>query len=112
MYLSDMCIFKCLLEWSRPENLTAQYPDSEAKPLQGYLAHKTQPPPLGPPYEPGHDPTVGSYGVAVSHKQGTPVNQMYFSDMWIFDYAANTWSPFEKGASQKLFLLIRKLPCS
>ncbi|KAJ1481753.1 hypothetical protein T484DRAFT_1668292, partial [Baffinella frigidus] len=23
--------------------------------------------------------------------------KMYFSDMWIFDYTANKWSPFEKG---------------
>ena len=32
------------------------------------------PPPPGPLYEPRHDPTVGSYGVAVSYKRGTPVN--------------------------------------
>ena len=29
------------------------------------------PPPLGPPWEPRHGPTVGSYGVAVSYEQGT-----------------------------------------
>ena len=28
--------------------------------LQGYLAHKKQPPPLGPPWWPMHSPTVGS----------------------------------------------------
>ena len=28
--------------------------------LQGYLAHKKQPPLLGPPQGPGHIPTVGS----------------------------------------------------
>ena len=28
--------------------------------LQGCLAHKKQPPPLGPPWGPSHIPTVGS----------------------------------------------------
>ena len=28
--------------------------------LQGYLAHKKKPTPLGPPYDPRHGPTVGS----------------------------------------------------
>ena len=28
--------------------------------VQGYLAHKKQPPPLGPPQGPGHSPTGGS----------------------------------------------------
>jgi len=41
--------------------------------VQGYLAHKKTPPPLGPPYDPRHDYTVGSYGVAVSYERGTPV---------------------------------------
>jgi len=31
------------------------------------------PPPLGPPYEPRHVLTVGSYGVVVSYESGTPV---------------------------------------
>ena len=31
-----------------------------APPLQGYLAHKKPPPPLGPPSGPTHSPTVGS----------------------------------------------------
>ena len=31
--------------------------------LQGYLAHKKQPPPLGPPKDPRHSPTVGRRGV-------------------------------------------------
>ena len=34
---------------------------------------KKSPTPLGPPYEPRHGPTVGSYGVAVYHKRGAPV---------------------------------------
>ena len=46
--------------------------------LQGYLADKKPPPPLGPPQEPRHGPTVGSYGVAVSYKRGTPVRVLNF----------------------------------
>ena len=38
-----------------------------------YLTYKKSPPPLGPPGEPRHGPTAGSYGVAVSYKHGTPV---------------------------------------
>jgi hypothetical protein len=34
---------------------------------------RNRPPPLGPPYEPRHGPTVGSHGVALSDKRGTPV---------------------------------------
>ena len=41
--------------------------------IQGYLAHKKQPTPLGPPLEPRRGPTVGSYGGAVSYEHGTPV---------------------------------------
>ena len=41
--------------------------------VQGYLAHKKQPPPVGPPYSPGHNPTVGSLGGAVSYERGAPV---------------------------------------
>ena len=41
--------------------------------VQGYLAHKKPPPPLGPPKQPRHGPTVGSYGVGVSYERGTPV---------------------------------------
>jgi len=41
--------------------------------VQGYLAHKKTPPPLGPPKGPRHSPTVGSYGEAFSYERGTPV---------------------------------------
>ena len=42
--------------------------------LQGYLAHKTlPPPPLGLPLGPRNRPTVGSEGSAVSYERGTPV---------------------------------------
>ena len=41
--------------------------------LEGYLAHTKTPTPLGPPYDPGHSPTVGSCGVVVSCERGTSV---------------------------------------
>ena len=40
---------------------------------QGYLAHKKQPPSLGPPQGPKHSPTAGSQGKAVSYERGTPL---------------------------------------
>ena len=40
--------------------------------LQGYLAHKKHPTPLGPPQVPRHRATVGSYGGGVYHERGTP----------------------------------------
>ena len=43
--------------------------------LQGFLAHKKQPPHLGPPYSPRHSPSVGSRGGSVSYEQGTPVDR-------------------------------------
>ena len=36
--------------------------------VQGYLAHKKQPPPLGPPQDPGYTGTVGS---CLGHYRGT-----------------------------------------
>ena len=41
--------------------------------LQGYLAHKTPPPAVGPPKVPRHKATVGSYEGGVSYERGTPV---------------------------------------
>ena len=41
--------------------------------IQGYLAHKKQPAPLGPPQFPRYSPTVGSWEGGGSYKQGTPV---------------------------------------
>ena len=43
--------------------------------LQGYLAHKKPPPPLGPPYGRRHRATVRSYGESVSYERGTPVER-------------------------------------
>ena len=56
--------------------------------LQGYLAHKKLPTPLGLPQGPRHGPTVGSYGVAVSYKRGTPVHIPWSSPAGD-DYAQN-----------------------
>ena len=42
--------------------------------LQGYLANKKTPTPLGPPLDPRHRPTVGSLGGAVSYDRGTPLS--------------------------------------
>ena len=41
--------------------------------MQGYLADKKQPPPLGPPWGPRHRPTAGSGGGALSQERGAPV---------------------------------------
>ena len=41
--------------------------------LQGYLAHKKQHPPLGPPCSHGHSPTVGAYWGAVCYPGGPAV---------------------------------------
>jgi hypothetical protein len=46
---------------------------SASLPVQGFLAHKKTPMPLGPPYDPKHGPTAGSSGGAFSCKGGTPV---------------------------------------
>ena len=40
--------------------------------VQGCLAHKKTPTPLGPPYEPRHGRTQGSYGVTFFDERGTP----------------------------------------
>jgi hypothetical protein len=41
--------------------------------IQGYLAKKKQPPPLGPPQDPGYSPTEGSQGGGISYERGTPI---------------------------------------
>ena len=38
--------------------------------VQGYLAHKKQPPLLGPLYDPRYSPTVGSQEEGVSYERG------------------------------------------
>ena len=52
--------------------------------LQGYLAHKKQHPPPGPPKGPRHRPTLGSYGGCVFNERGTPVGllQALCETMW------------------------------
>ena len=46
---------------------------SGTTPKQGYLAHKKQQPPLGPPTGTRHRPNAGSQGEALSCERGTPV---------------------------------------
>ena len=46
---------------------------------QGYLAHKKELPPLGPPKGPEQSPTVESYGGAMSYDRCSPV--LGLSDM-------------------------------
>ena len=41
--------------------------------VQGYLAHRKEPLPLGPPYDSGYSPTAGSQEGVVSYERGTPV---------------------------------------
>jgi len=43
--------------------------------VQGYLAHKKTPTPLGPPQDPRHRPTVGSQGGALSYERGARIKQ-------------------------------------
>ena len=52
---------------------------SRGQQVQGYLAHKKQPPPLGPPYDLGYSPTVGSWEGGVSYERGTPRGLRYLS---------------------------------
>ena len=42
--------------------------------VQGNLAHKEMPTPLGPPQGPRRIPTVGAQGVAISYERGTPAH--------------------------------------
>ena len=41
--------------------------------VQGYLAHKKKPTPLGPSYDPRHGPAARSQGGVFSYERGTPV---------------------------------------
>ena len=52
----------------------ARVSSSSPAAIQGYLAHKKPPPPLGPPQGPRQRPSVGSYGVAFSDERVTPVH--------------------------------------
>ena len=49
-------------------------PNPRPQTLQGYLAYKKTPTPLGPPQDPRHRPTAGSLGGAFSYERGTPVS--------------------------------------
>ena len=59
----------CGCRWNRR---TSRSSPSGTKSRYLVLAPSKRPTPLGPPWEPGHGPTVGSYGVAVSYRRGSP----------------------------------------
>ena len=48
--------------------------ENDSRTLQGYLAHKKTPTPLGPPWDPRHGATIGFYEKAFSYERGTPVH--------------------------------------
>ena len=50
--------FRCVVH--RPAVSRFGVRDEGAQGVQGYLAHKKRPHPLGPPYDPRYSPTVGS----------------------------------------------------
>ena len=56
--------------------------------VQGYLAHKNTPTPVGPPEGPRHMTSVGSYGAAVSYERGTPVERMRLLATYLLDKEA------------------------
>ena len=58
---------------SQTKNMICGLLWNSSTPLQGYLAHKKQITPLGPPQGLRHSLTVGSLGGAVSYERGTPV---------------------------------------
>ena len=49
--------------------------------VQGYLAHKKTPTPLGTAQGHRHRPTVGFYGEAFSYERGTPVRALAFTSV-------------------------------
>ena len=57
----------------RRQSLQAPRHQRQRDLYRGASLIRNRPPPQGPPEEPRHGPTVGSYGAAVSYKQGTPV---------------------------------------
>ena len=51
----------------------AKYNSKPSSTAQGCLAHKKSSPLPGPPWVPGHEATVGSYGGGLYYERGTPV---------------------------------------
>ena len=66
-----------------------------------YLTHKKTPTPLGPPNEPRHGPTVGSYGVAVSHKNVAP-RTVDDRSQFENNYFTETCGGFQAGSYSRL----------
>ena len=61
--------------------------------VHGCLAHKKQPLPLGPPYDPRYSPTVGFQEGCVSYARGTPLL------WWVGGRALRTLSRSGRGGS-------------
>ena len=70
----------CSCSWSACNSACAGVSYQRGTPVQGYLAHKKQPPSLEPSYGPRHSPTVGSWEGAVSCERGSPVRRMLFKN--------------------------------
>ena len=64
IYIKTMALLTGMRTWSGTLGwrtaTTASASCASSPSLQGYLAHKKQPPPLGPPEGPGYSPAVGS----------------------------------------------------
>ena len=68
---------RCASSWKTTPSFsssasTGMYTWVGGRGLQGYLAHRKTPTPLGPPWDPRHRPTVGSWAEEVSYERGTP----------------------------------------
>jgi len=59
--------------WSYGGTSCTRAPPPQKSATMGYLVHKSPPPFKVPPWGPGHRPTVGFKGGAVSYERGTPV---------------------------------------
>ena len=72
--MSEVPLYRVLLQdrWRLSEDPLYRG-TSPTSPVQGYLAHKKTPSPLGPSYYPKHRPTVGSLGDAFSIERESPV---------------------------------------
>ena len=60
--------------------------ETDKESYRGTSLMRNYPPPPGPTWDPGHRPTVGSYGKAVSYERGTPVQ----------GYLSHKYTPFSK----------------
>ena len=76
--------------------------------MQGYLAHRKQPPPLGPPWDPRCSPTVGSWEGCVSYERGTPVT--FSKRAWLIQVEEGVTHNLLDALSLPLFLPLSLSP--